>query len=123
MLRSLQRGSVGRRLVAASLVAVAGCDDGDIISAGPTVDNILFDIVPHVIDVGARAQATAQAIGTNGLIIESSRVRVTFSSRNAAVATVDATTGTITGVSPGRTAIVAEARGQSATDTVQVVAR
>jgi hypothetical protein len=127
MLRSLQCGSVGRRLVAASLAATlaavvaVGCN-GDLVSEPDTVADILLDL-PRVVAVGERVQASAQAIGSNGRIIASSRVKVSFSSRNIGVATVDASSGTVTGVSPGRAAIVAEARGTVVMDTVQVVAR
>ena len=128
MLRTLQCGAVGRRWAAASLaaslaaaVAAAGCDS-DLASEPDTVADILL-AVPRVVAVGERGQADAKAIGLNGRIIASSRVQVTFSSRNAAVASVDARSGTITGVSPGRAAIVAEARGTVVMDTVQVVAR
>ena len=124
MLRSLQCGSVGRRLAAASLAAAvvaAGCN-GDLVSEPDSVADILLDL-PRTVAVGQRVQANAQAIGFNGRIIASSRVKVSFSSRNIGVATVDPTSGTVTGVSPGRAAIVAEARGTVVMDTVQVVAR
>lgn len=124
MPRTLQCGSVGRRLAAASLgaaVVAAGCGS-DLLSEPDTVADILFE-VPHTVAVGERVQASAQPVGTNGRIIAASRVKVSFSSRNAAVATVSSTSGMITGVAPGRAAIVAEAGGMTVIDTVQVVAR
>ena len=124
MLRSLQCGSVGRRRVAASLAAAvvaAGCN-GDLVSEPDSVADILLDL-PRVVAVGQQVRADAKAIGLNGRIIASSRVKVSFSSRNVGVATVDASSGTVTGVSPGRAAIVAEARGIVVMDTVEVVAR
>ena len=125
MLRTLQCGSVGRRLAALGAAVVAAGCGSDLLSEPDTVADILLEL-PRVVAVGERAQASAQAIGTNGRIIAASRVKVSFSSRNAAVATVatvSATSGMITGVAPGRAAIVAEANGMTVVDTVQVVAR
>ena len=124
MLRSLQGSSGARRLGAAlvAVVAAAACG-GDIIAGGPTVDTVFLIVSPRVVTVGERSQATAQPLGTNGLVVTASNAHVVFASSVPAVATVDATSGAITAVSPGRSAILATAGGKTAVDTVQVVAR
>jgi hypothetical protein len=103
------------------VLAAAACG-GDLDTEDPTVATIL-QTVPRTIAVGERGQASAQALGYNGLIIPANRTSVRFSSANATVASVDAGSGVVTGLAPGRAAIVAESQGRSATDTVQVVAR
>jgi len=124
MRRSLRSAclSVGGRAVAASLLAVAACDSHFLTEDDLTVDLVLLS-APEVLAVGERGQATAQALGTNGLLITYSKLQPRFSSRDASVATVDAVSGVVTGVAPGRAVLAAESRGQVAIDTVVGVAR
>lgn len=88
-----------------------------------TVTNLAMTI-PSPIAIGAATTPSLQA-SASGLLypipLNSPDIAVTYSSVNPAVATVNATNGTITGLASGSVNIIASYAGQSATQAVQVI--
>lgn len=101
----------------AASVAVAGCSS--FFTGIPDVDRVEVSVAPRVVNVNQ--SGTAVGIAYNGnRVVTSDKRRITYRSENTAVATVNPTTGLITGVAPGVAYIVADTRGVSGRDSVIV---
>ena len=109
-------------LMAGCVVAsgVVACDD-PLYGRARGRDRIEITLSPDTVAVGASARAVGQMWRDDGLIVRSSRDFVLYSSGNPAVATVNATTGAIVGVAPGRAEIFATWETRRAIDTITVV--
>lgn len=102
-----------------------------LIAAGPTgcewlkgrpdVDHVDVSVQPTVIAEGQNATANGVPKKDDGTAISSSKVRVTYSTSDAAVATVNSQTGTVTGVAPGKAQIIATSQNKSGSATIEVV--
>jgi hypothetical protein len=124
MLRSRVAAPVASLGAAGVLAAGCGDDCGRLVDGcRRAVAEVRVAVSPKVIAVGETAQANAIAYARDAGAISSSTLRFRYTARTPGVASVDAATGVVTGVAPGRAAIVAEARGGFAADSVVVVAR
>src|SRR5688572_29050718 len=85
------------------------------------VDLVTVTVDPDSIDVGGRATALAVVQDASGRVLAESRVA--WTSGNPAVATVDRSSGAITGMAPGQTAIIASVKGRRGQTTLTVLPR
>jgi uncharacterized protein YjdB len=112
-------------LLALVSAGTAGCS-AEFWTGRPTVKSVDVSVAPKVIAEGQSAQANGIPRKDDGSQISSSKVRVTYASSDPNIATVSATSGTVTAVSPGRVAIIGSAigsaQGKTGADTIQVVA-
>lgn len=116
MSAAMMRRLPGMGLVA--LAVVAGCSP-EPLAPTPTVPVATVTLLPSgaVVGVGAQAPLTAITLAENGDTL--TRRRITWSSADPAVATVDSA-GVVTGVAAGTAAISAEVEGKSASLSVSV---
>ena len=114
---------------ALSPLQVAACDVSgpDVYPQGSygTVTSLQLTILPSVVAIGA-ATAPATVVGTasglpNPIVISVPDLGITYSSANPAIATVNSTNGTVTGVVSGTVNIIASYAGIFATQAVQVI--
>lgn len=104
---------------AVAALAASGCT---FLTGVHPVTRVAVTIAPNVISVGQ----TAQALGTaydGSTVLTSTRYAISYSSRDAAIATVDPSRGLIIAYANGTTYIVGESNGKrdSATVTVRPV--
>jgi len=107
------------RTAIALCVAALGCGGGGGGTTGPApIETITVSLAQGSITVGSLTAATAIARDANGNVL--SGRPLSWSSNNAAVATVGAT-GVVTGNAAGTAAITATGEGKSGTVTVTVI--
>jgi trimeric autotransporter adhesin len=113
--RALRRG-----LGALAVVALSGTVGCSFLTGVPDVKSVEVSLDATTIPAGTSALATCTIFGSHGSVVHSSRVICGYTSSNIAVATVNPTTGQITGVAPGTSVIEVSARGKKDTATITV---
>lgn len=103
---------------AALTLFVAACSSDN--TAPPTVTTVNVSLSAATVQAGQTTTATAAALDQNGAPIVGGAVA--WSTGSAAIATVDASNGTVTGVAPGTTQIIATIGGKSGERAITVVA-
>jgi Big-like domain-containing protein len=123
--RSMDIGVAARLVVAALLVACGGDGGGESIEPPPPppggaepVSRVDVAPTPTSVVVQGSLQLTATTYAANGAVLTGRPV--TWSSANAAVATVGTSDGRVTGVSVGTVTITASSEGKQGTATVDV---
>jgi hypothetical protein len=89
--------------------------------ANPTLDGIMFNSNNYNVSEKYALETAIYEIDTNGIQWKSTS-RVTYSSLDSTIVTIDETTGVITGVKEGTTTITAKSKGFSATTIITVLA-
>lgn len=117
----VRRSGVGVAfLIALSGAGVTGCS-AEFWKGRPDVETVELTVTPPRIAEGQTANANGIPRKGNGAAITSSKVRVAYSSASPEIASVNAISGTITGIAPGKALITAESQGKTDTATVEVV--
>ena len=97
------------------MALATGCD---FITGVPSVTDVDVSVVQASIPVGATTTAVGTAYGKGHKVLQNSRINVGYSSSDPAVATVNPSSGQVTGVSVGTAVITATARDKK--DTVSI---
>ena len=108
-----------KSILAGALLVAAGCGGGDGGGGPLVVTTVSVTATPTQISVGGTAQASAIVKDQNGNALTGKTV--TWTTLQPAIATVNATTGLITGVSPGTATIQGASGGVTGTATVIVI--
>lgn len=114
--------ALGTALLAVGLLSVVACEEGGLVGTddeGPlTVESLTITAAEAELTEGATSHFQAQARTASDIAVDTATI--TWTSRDPSVATVGASTGTVTAVMHGETYIVAEtgAGGGLLTDSV-----
>jgi len=108
-------------VVVAAVAAVGACNSDSAVGVSvlDRVALIAVSLSSTRLTIGQTEQASVTLKNSSGVTLNGSK-RVAWSSANSAIASVDASSGMVTGVSVGSTIITASAQGASGSATVDV---
>lgn len=110
--------SAGTANIVASSGTVTGNSAISVVAPVTPIASVVVSLVSTSVNVGVTTQATATALDANNNVLTGRTV--SWSSSNTAVATVDPSSGIVTGVSAGTASISANSGGKTGAATITV---